>query len=120
MAMTQPDPQQSGGGQSGRRDDRTTGAQGRIYLGGTRPRTAGSRPGERGAQPGTTPPGPGGAQPAAFGWSVFSYMVGGMILYGGAGWLIGRWTHLPVLFPVGMIVGLALSIALIIFRVTRS
>ena len=43
-----------------------------------------------------------------------------MVLYGGIGWLVGRWTGEPVLFPVGMIVGLALSVALIIFRVTRS
>ena len=54
------------------------------------------------------------------GYTYLSYMLGGMILYGGIGWLVGRWTHLPVLFPVGMITGLALSVALIIFRVTRS
>jgi len=66
------------------------------------------------------PPGRGGARPESFGWSLFSYMIGGMLLYGGIGWLIGRWTGLPVLFPVGMIVGLGLAIALIIFRVTRT
>lgn len=54
------------------------------------------------------------------GYTYLSYMLGGMILYGGIGWLIGRWTHLAFLFPVGMITGLALSVALIIFRVTRS
>jgi len=54
------------------------------------------------------------------GWRIVSYMFGGMILYGGIGWLIGHWTGLDFLFPVGMLVGLALSIALIIFRVTRS
>jgi len=59
-------------------------------------------------------------RPESLGWSLFSYMVGGMLLYGGIGWLVGRWTNLPVLFPVGMIVGLALAIVLIIFRVTRS
>jgi len=47
-------------------------------------------------------------------------MIGGMVLYGGIGWLIGRWTHLPVLFPIGMLTGLALAVSLIIFRVTRS
>ena len=30
------------------------------------------------------------------------------------------WTGWPVLFPIGMLFGLASSIALIIFRVTRS
>jgi hypothetical protein len=52
------------------------------------------------------------------GWAVVSYMVGGMALYGGIGWLIGRWTDIPVLFPIGMLLGLALALALVIFRFT--
>ena len=59
-------------------------------------------------------------QSESVGLTFLSYMIGGMILYGGIGWLIGRWTHVAVLFPVGMIVGLALAVAMIIFRVTRS
>ena len=54
------------------------------------------------------------------GYTYLSYMLGGMLLYGFIGWLIGRWTHQAYLFPVGMIAGLALAVALIIFRVTRS
>jgi F0F1-type ATP synthase assembly protein I len=54
------------------------------------------------------------------GWQILSYMLGGMILYGGIGWLVSRWTGVAVLFPVGMILGIGLSIALIIFRFTRS
>lgn len=65
------------------------------------------------------PPGPGKPDTSS-GYTYLSYMLGGMILYGGIGWLIGRWTHLAVLFPVGMVTGLVLSVALIIFRVTRS
>jgi F0F1-type ATP synthase assembly protein I len=56
----------------------------------------------------------------ADGWAIMCYMISGMVLYGGIGWLVGRWTGISVLFPVGMIVGLALGIALIIYRVTRS
>ncbi len=81
-----------------------------------------------GSQPGGTPPGgkqPGGRdpsqpRPASEGWAILSYMIGGMALYGLIGWLIGDWTGLPWLFPVGMLLGLASSIALVIFRVTRS
>jgi ATP synthase protein I len=62
---------------------------------------------------------PASPSPSA-GYTYLSYLIGGMLLYGGIGWLVGRWTGEPVLFPVGMIVGLALSVALIIFRVTRS
>jgi ATP synthase protein I len=57
---------------------------------------------------------------AGEGWAVLSYLIGGMVLYGLVGWLVGRWTGLPVLFPVGMLFGLASSLALIIFRFTRS
>jgi ATP synthase protein I len=53
------------------------------------------------------------------GWTILSYMIGGMILYGFVGWLAARWTGWPVLFPVGMLFGLASAIALVIFRVTR-
>jgi ATP synthase protein I len=73
------------------------------------------------------PPGDGADEPGpqreaseSDGWRILSYMLGGMILYGGIGWLVGRWTGLPFLFPVGMLGGLAGSVALVIFRVTRS
>src|SRR6266702_3652170 len=35
------------------------------------------------------------------GWSVFSYLISGMAVYGVIGWLVGRWTHLAFLFPLG-------------------
>ena len=54
------------------------------------------------------------------GWRIFSYLLGGMVTYGAIGWLIGHWTGLAFLFPVGLIVGLAAAIALIILRVTRT
>jgi ATP synthase protein I len=60
-----------------------------------------------------------GRKPADIGWSVFSYMIGGMAVYGLIGWLVARWTHVAVLFPVGMLAGLAGAIALIIFRFSK-
>jgi ATP synthase protein I len=54
------------------------------------------------------------------GWRILSYMIGGMLLYGGIGWLVGHWTGLSFLFPIGMILGIGLSIVLIVFRVSRS
>ena len=47
---------------------------------------------------------------------MFSYLVSGMLAYGLIGWLIGRAVHVPLLFPVGMLVGLAISIGFIIYR----
>jgi ATP synthase protein I len=54
------------------------------------------------------------------GWQILSYMLGGMILYGGIGWVVSRWTGMSVFFPLGMILGIGLSIAMIIFRFTRT
>jgi ATP synthase protein I len=59
-------------------------------------------------------------RPPSEGWAILSYMIGGMVLYGFVGWLAARWTGWSVLFPVGMLAGLASAIALIIFRVTKS
>jgi ATP synthase protein I len=56
----------------------------------------------------------------ADGWRYFSYMIGGMVFYGGVGWLIGRWTGIPSLFGLGMILGIVLSVVMIILRFTRS
>jgi ATP synthase protein I len=54
------------------------------------------------------------------GWQILSYMLGGMILYGGIGWLVGRATGISLLFPIGMLLGIGMSVALIIFMFTRS
>ena len=47
-------------------------------------------------------------------------MLSGMIFYGAIGWAIGRWVvHSTLLFPIGMVVGLALAVTLVIFRFGR-
>jgi ATP synthase protein I len=61
----------------------------------------------------------GRAQGLDTGWAVISYLIGGMIAYGGIGWLIGRAVHVPLLFPAGMLVGMAISIGYIIHRYGR-
>jgi F0F1-type ATP synthase assembly protein I len=54
------------------------------------------------------------------GWTIFSYLLAGMGVYGGIGWLIGRWVGNPPAFlAIGMVVGLVLAIALTIFRYGR-
>jgi ATP synthase protein I len=54
------------------------------------------------------------------GWTIFSYLLAGMLFYGGVGWLISRWTHLAIIFPVGMIVVLVLAIVLIVYKYGRA
>ncbi len=73
-----------------------------------------------GSNPGTQAPKGTAAQGRTrgldIGWTVFGYLISGMIAYGGIGWLIGRAVHVSLLFPAGMLVGLAISIGFIIYR----
>jgi F0F1-type ATP synthase assembly protein I len=73
------------------------------------PAARGSGPADGSEQPRTD-----GGQNEA--WSVFSYLISGMAVYGGIGWIAGRLTHLSFLFPVGMLIGLVLGIVLILYR----
>ena len=61
----------------------------------------------------------GRAQGLDVGWTVFGYLISGMLAYGFIGWLIGRWARVELLFPIGMLVGLAISIGFIIHRYGR-
>ena len=61
----------------------------------------------------------GRAQGLEVGWTVFSYLLAGMAAYGGIGWLIGRAVNVYMLFPIGMLVGLAISVGWIIYRYGR-
>jgi hypothetical protein len=54
------------------------------------------------------------------GWAVFSYLIAGMVAYGAIGWLVSRATHIAILFPVGMLVGLGISLAYVIHRYGRA
>ena len=56
------------------------------------------------------------AQGLNIGWTVLSYMLSGMAAYGIIGWLVGRAVHVSLLFPIGMLVGLAISISFVIYR----
>ncbi|MDO4412034.1 hypothetical protein [Cutibacterium sp.] len=49
-------------------------------------------------------------------WGVLSYVLAGMLFYGGIGWLLSSHFHQMWIFAVGMIVGLAASVYLIVKR----
>jgi len=59
------------------------------------------------------------AQGLGIGWTVFSYMIAGMIAYGAIGWLIGRVVHVSLLFPIGMLAGIAISTGYVIYHYGR-
>jgi ATP synthase protein I len=54
------------------------------------------------------------------GWSIFGYLISGMLFYGGLGWLIGHFTHLTLLGPLGALVGLGVGIFAVIYKYGRS
>jgi F0F1-type ATP synthase assembly protein I len=53
------------------------------------------------------------------GLSIMSYPVAGMIAYGVIGWLIGKAVHISLLGPIGMLVGLGISLGYVIHRYGR-
>jgi F0F1-type ATP synthase assembly protein I len=53
------------------------------------------------------------------GWTIFSYMIAGMVSYGAIGWGIGKAVHIGLLFPLGMVAGLAISVGFVIYRYGR-
>lgn len=59
------------------------------------------------------------AEGLSTGWTVFSYLIAGMAAYGGIGWLVGHAVHVALLFPIGMMVGLGISLGYIIYRYGR-
>jgi F0F1-type ATP synthase assembly protein I len=55
-------------------------------------------------------------QGANDGWSVVGYLIAGFAVWGGVGWLFDRWLGTQFLMPVGLIVGMASAIYLIVKR----
>jgi ATP synthase protein I len=53
------------------------------------------------------------------GWTVFSYLISGLVAYGAIGWGIGKAVHAEWPFPAGMILGLAISVGFVIYRYGR-
>jgi hypothetical protein len=53
------------------------------------------------------------------GQEVFSYLVAGLLAYGAIGWVIAHFTHIGLFFPIGMIVGIAISLGWVVYRYGR-
>jgi ATP synthase protein I len=54
------------------------------------------------------------------GWRVFSYLIGGVAVYTGIGWLLDRWLGTVFFLPVGIVLGAGLAVLLLYFRYGRS
>ena len=47
---------------------------------------------------------------------IIGTMISGMAVWGGAGWLLDQWADMRVFFPVGIILGMAAAIYLVVAR----
>jgi ATP synthase protein I len=53
------------------------------------------------------------------GSEVVSYLLAGLLAYGGIGWVIAHFTHIELFFPIGMAVGVAISLGWVVYRYGR-
>jgi len=60
-----------------------------------------------------------GSAGLGIGWEIVSYLISGMLVYGGIGWLVGRAVHIKLLFPLGMAVGLGIALCWVVYRYGR-
>lgn len=72
-------------------------------------------PGERPSEDGLT-----GRKGEADAWNAFSYVLSGMLLWGGVGWLLSRWLGSQAWIGLGLMVGTAAGVALVWLRYGRT
>lgn len=63
---------------------------------------------------------PTGGPPGGDAWSIVSYLLAGLLVWGGAGWLLDRWLGTRFLVLVGLLVGAAAATYLVYLRYGRS
>lgn len=65
-------------------------------------------------------PSPGSGMPGASGmgqgWESLGTLLSGIIVWGGAGWLVDHWLGTSLFFPIGVLVGLAAAVYLVFVR----
>ena len=61
-----------------------------------------------------------GPPPDNAGWSIFSYLIAGMVVYGLLGWLAASLTHISGLVAAGALVGLFIATGGIVYKYGRS
>ncbi len=58
----------------------------------------------------------GGQGGADQGYRVVSILIAGLLVYGGLGWLLDRWLGTSWWLPIGLVLGVALGIYLVVVR----
>ena len=67
------------------------------------------------SQPGKPEPGPQNSGEGAA-WNIVSYLLSGLIFWGGAGWLLDHWLGTKIFVLVGLVLGAGASLYLIWLR----
>jgi F0F1-type ATP synthase assembly protein I len=49
-------------------------------------------------------------------WAIISYLLGGPIVWGGAGWLLDSWLGTGFFLPAGLLVGMAAALYIVWIR----
>jgi F0F1-type ATP synthase assembly protein I len=57
---------------------------------------------------------------AELGWAATSTLLGGVLVWGGVGWLLDHWWGTHFLTPIGVILGMALGIYAVVMRYGRA
>ena len=52
-------------------------------------------------------------------WTIVGHMAASLLVYGGAGYLLGRWLGHPILLLFGVLFGMTLSLAYTLWLVSR-
>jgi F0F1-type ATP synthase assembly protein I len=53
-------------------------------------------------------------------WDIVAYLLSGMLLWGGAGWLLDWWLDVTFFLPVGLLFGTGLALYLVYVRYGRA
>lgn len=61
-----------------------------------------------------------GAAGSQIGWASTSTMLGGIVVWGGAGWLLDHWLGTRFATPTGALLGMALGIYAVVARYGRA
>lgn len=59
-------------------------------------------------------------QADAMGATVIAYLITGPALFGGIGWLLAQWLEARIFIPIGIVIGMALSLYTIWLRYGRT
>lgn len=58
----------------------------------------------------------GGQGGADQGYRILSIMIAGLLAYGGLGWLLDRWLGTSWWLPIGLVLGVALGVYLVVVK----